>query len=297
MKTTGPDPPRGPGPFLFSRKLMLTIFLVIAGFLLLNFVAMYFLQPTFTFPRPPPASARPQALQQAHGEAIWSEVEGKRVEAWLLPGAAAGPAPVLVYTHGNGELIDYWAAEFEPLRAAGVHVLLVEYPGYGRSAGSPSEASVTAALVAAYDHVAADARVDPHRIIGYGRSLGGGAIGQLAARRPLAALVLESTFTSLRDIVRRYYIPDLLVRNRFDTRGVLATFRGPVLLLHGQFDEVIPVAHAQALKAAAPAAELHVLPCGHNNCPRQWELVLGFLAANGVCRKPEQEARHENYIC
>jgi pimeloyl-ACP methyl ester carboxylesterase len=275
---------------------MLTIVLIVAGLLLLNLVAMYFLQPTFTFPRPPLASARPHALTAAGGEALWSEVDGQRVEAWLLPGSATRPAPLLIYTHGNGELIDYWADEFALLRAAGVHILLVEYPGYGRSGGSPSESSVTAALIAAHDRVAADPRVDARRIIGYGRSLGGGAIGQLAAQRPLAALVLESTFTSLTDIVRRYFIPDLLVRNRFDTRRVLTNFPGPVLLLHGLFDEVIPVAHARALKAAVPAAELHVFPCGHNNCPRQWELVLSFLAANGVCRAPE-EAEHEDDIC
>jgi len=143
MTDTGPDPRRGPGPFFFSRQRMLTIFLVIAGFLLLNFAAMYFLQPTFTFPRPPPAAARPQALQEARGEALWSEVDGQRVEAWLLPGDAAGAAPLMIYAHGNGELIDLWADEFAPLRAAGIHVLLVEYPGYGRSGGTPSESSVT----------------------------------------------------------------------------------------------------------------------------------------------------------
>jgi pimeloyl-ACP methyl ester carboxylesterase len=274
---------------------MLTISLIIAGLLLLNFVAMYFLQPRFTFPRPPAASARPDALHDAHGEALWSEVDGQRVEAWFLPGAAAAPAPVLIYAHGNGELIDYWAAEFAPLRAAGIHVLLVEYPGYGRSGGSPSESSVTAALVAAHDLVVADPRVDPRRIIGYGRSLGGGAIAQLAARRPLAALVLESTFTSLTDVVRGYQIPDMLVRNRFDTRGALAKFRGPVLLLHGRSDPVFSVGHARGLKEAAPQAELHLLECGHNDCPRQWELLLSFLAANGVCRA-HQEAKHENDI-
>jgi pimeloyl-ACP methyl ester carboxylesterase len=276
---------------------MLIFLLVIAGLLLLNFVAMYFLQPTFTFPRPPATAARPQTLVDARGEDLWSEVDGQRVEAWLLPVAGAGtiPEPLLIYMHGNGELIDQWAEEFAPLRAAGIHVLLVEYPGYGRSSGVPSEASVTAALLAAYDRVVADPRVDARRVVGYGRSLGGAAIAQLAARRPLAALVLESTFTSMADLLRRYYVPDMLVRNRFDTRRVLAKFSGPIMLLHGEFDEVIGVAHARALKAAQPGAELHEFRCGHNDCPQQWELVLGFLATNGVCRANE-EARHED-IC
>jgi pimeloyl-ACP methyl ester carboxylesterase len=66
------------------------------------------------------------------------------------------------------------------------------------------------------------------------------------------------------------------------------------LLLHGRQDQVIPVAHAQALKSAAPWAELHLMGCGHNNCPPHWELLLGFLVSNGVCRSPDQEASHEN---
>src|SRR5689334_10734657 len=168
MRITGPDPPRGPGPVVLRSKSVLTLLYIVLALLLLNMVAMYFLQPVFTFPRPPAASARPQALVDAHGEAIWVEVEGDRVESWLLPGAATRAAPLLIYTHGNGELIDYWADEFEPLRAAGIHVLLVEFPGYGRSQGKPSEQSVTGALLAAYDRVVEDPRVDARRVIGYG---------------------------------------------------------------------------------------------------------------------------------
>src|SRR5690349_23418968 len=104
MADTGPVPPRGPGPVSFRRNPLLVLFLVVLALLLANFVAMYFLQPWFTFPKPPAGSARPDALQHAGGEALWSQVDGQRVEAWLLPGSAAGPAPVLIYTHGNGEL-------------------------------------------------------------------------------------------------------------------------------------------------------------------------------------------------
>lgn len=277
---------------------MVVILALIAVLLLVNLLGMYFLQPRITFPRPPVHAQIPQAVVRAGGESWWLDAAGDRVEAWLLPAATTtGPAPLLIHAHGNGELIDFWAQEFTTLRDAGIHVLLVEYPGYGRSAGDPSEASLTAAFVAAYDRAIADPRIDAGRVIGYGRSLGGGAIGQLAARRPMAALILESTFTSLRDVVRRYYIPDWLVRNRFDTRAMLAGFQGPVLIIHGTRDGILPAAHAHALKAAAPGATLHLLPCGHNDCPPQWELVLSFLAANGVCRRPDQEARHESETC
>jgi len=295
MTHPGPVPSHGSGPFLLRRgpvmgTLLFTVLLlaVIAGLL--------YLQQWGTFPAPPPDSGRPDALTAAHGEDLWFDVDGARVESWLLPGNAAGPAPLLIYTHGNGELIDYWADRFEPIRAAGVHVLLVEYPGYGRSGGRPTERLIIATLLAAYDRMAADARIDAKRIVGHGRSLGGGAIAQLAARRPLAALVLESTFTSVTDMVREHGLPDWLIIKRFDTRAALSKYGAPVLILHGSHDVNVPVANAHALKAVAPNAALHLLDCGHNDCPPQWELVLSFLAANGVCRKPPG-GDHENDPC
>ena len=255
---------------------------------------VYYAQTALAFPHPPASAAQPQELAIVHGESIWLDVDGKRVEAWFLPGTTSSAAPLIMYTHGNGELIDFWAQAVEPLRAAGIHVLLVEYPGYGRSEGKPSEKTITATLLAAYDRVSRDPRVDATRIVGYGRSMGGGAIAQLAARRPLAALMLESTFTSLTDMVRAYHVPRWLIVNHFDTRQVLQDFRKPVLLLHGSYDEVIPVTHAQALKTAAPGAELHLMNCGHNTCPPHWELLLRFLVSNGVCRNSDEEASHEN---
>ena len=270
---------------------LLVIAVVIAWF------AVRWLQVWVTFPNPPAAAGRPAAARDAGGEALWIEADGARIEAWFLPAASAGPAPLVIYAHGNGELIDFWADEFAPLRNAGLHVLLVEYPGYGRSRGRPSERNITATLVAAYDLVARDPRVDAARIVGYGRSLGGGAIAQLAARRPLATMVLESTFTSLADIVRGFGVPDWLVVNRFDTRSVLERYPRPVLLIHGTLDVNIPVSHAHGLKSVLTQGSLRLLHCGHNDCPRQWEPLLSFLVEIGVCRRPDQETSHETHRC
>jgi pimeloyl-ACP methyl ester carboxylesterase len=128
------------------------------------------------------------------------ELPDARVEAWWLPPAegAARPAPAVIFTHGNMELVDEWVGSFEPLRRAGAGVLLVEYPGYGRSTGVATERSVTAAMVAAYDLLAGmSAEVDPARIVAFGRSVGGGPAAALARERPLAALVLNSSFTGV----------------------------------------------------------------------------------------------------
>jgi fermentation-respiration switch protein FrsA (DUF1100 family) len=261
----------------------------VAAIVLVSLAALWAivaLQKFVTFPRAHPSVQQPAALAAAHGEALWFDIDGARVEAWLLPVNSGKPAPLLIHAHGNGELIDIQTRSVDAIRAAGIGVLLVEYPGYGRSGGDPSEETVTATWLAAYDWAKNDSRVDPSRIIGYGRSLGGGAVAQLAARRPLAALVLESTFASIGEMVRAKGIPGWLVVNEFDTRAVLAKYSGPVLILHGTRDQTFPVEHAHSLHRASPHSTLRLQECGHNDCPPQWELVLSFLARNGVIDEP-----------
>jgi fermentation-respiration switch protein FrsA (DUF1100 family) len=174
----------------------------------------------------------------------------------------------------------------DPLRDAGFGVMLVEYPGYGRSAGKPSDKSIIATMLAAYDWAVKEPRVDARRIVAHGRSMGGGAAGQLAKRRPLAALILESTYTSLAAMIRAAGVPDFLVVNRLDTLEALESFNGPLLVMHGERDEVIPVEHALELARNHRVVKLEILPCGHNDCPPQWDVVLGFLARNGVSSDP-----------
>lgn len=243
-------------------------------------VAVLGMQRRLIYPRPP-APDRPPALL---GLERW-RVGPDAVEAWFLPplGDAAGrPHPTVVFGHGNGELIDHWADAFQPPRSWGVGVLLVEYPGYGRSGGTPSEASIGRAFRAAYDRLLQREHVDPQRVVGYGRSLGGGAVCGLAAQRPLAALVLESTFTSLVPLAAGLLVPPPLVLDRYDNRAVVARFPRPILLLHGARDTIIPASHARGLHDAAPDARLHLLPCGHNDCPRPWDRIRAFLAEAGV---------------
>lgn len=265
-----------------SRWRRLVPWLRIAGVgLLLYWGLLFAVQRTLLFPRPlggrwpaPPPDARILMLPSRAGA----------VEAWYLPptGGPGGPAPVVVYHHGNGEVIDVWSRAFGPLRARGVGVLLVEYPGYGRSAGSPSEASLAAASCAAYDTLIQDPGVDPARVVSWGRSLGGGAAAGLARRRPVAALILESTFTSVRDLTDRYFAPGFLVRDPFNTLDVVRRFPGPVLVLHGSRDAVVATKQGRRLAAASPRSTFHERPCGHDDCPELWDLALEFLAAHGL---------------
>ena len=270
---------------------MVLLLMIAAGAL----ATTWLIQRFATFPPAPRGAQREAALAEAGGQRVWLDADGARVEAWFLPPHRANhPVAVLIYSHGIRELIDSRATQFGRVREMGIGVLQVEYPGFGRSGGSPSEASVAAALVAGYEWAAHQPRIDPRRIVGYGRSLGGGAIAQLAARRPLAALVLESTFENFEDVVMKYGVPRPFLINHFNTRAALDAFAGPVLLLHGTRDRTFSDSNARALAAASKHATLALLDCGHADCPPQWELLRSFLAQNGICKAPDPEVSHED---
>jgi fermentation-respiration switch protein FrsA (DUF1100 family) len=223
-------------------------------------------------------------------EQNWLETPAGLTEAWfLLPtgGAIAGVrSPVMIFAHGNAERIDHWPRGLQTIRDAGVAVLLVEYPGYGRSAGSPSQASITVAMVAAYDWVASRADVDADRIFAYGRSLGGGAACALSQERSLAALVLQSTFTSVRPFAARMFLPSFLVRDPFDNLAAVRAFEGPILVAHGRQDDVIPYTHGVALSHEIRTGRFLSYDAAHNDFPRDpreyWSDVAGFLGEHGV---------------
>ncbi len=241
----------------------------------------YALQRSVLFPRPP-RPARSPAGNRPDVQVTWL---GGEVEAWFLTPAGTGndrPAPAILFAHGNGELIDYWLDEFEAARAWGVGVLLVEYPGYGRSRGRPSEVSITRTMTDAYDYLISRPDVDPDRIVAYGRSVGGGAAGALVRHRPVAALILESSFTSVRSLARRHGLFGPLVRDPFDTLESVAAFDGPTLVVHGRGDRLIPPAHGEALARRARNGRLVLLDCGHNDCPRPWRELRTFLEDQGM---------------
>jgi len=202
-------------------------------------------------------------------ERLWLDLDGgERVEAFFLAARnITRPAPAVIFAHGNAELIDYWADAFEPWRQLGVHVLLPEYRGYGRSGGEPGEDVIREDFVAFYDRLVARPEVDASRIILHGRSLGGGAVCGLASQRPAAALILQSTFTSITALARAMMVPGFVMVDKFDSLSVVQRFEGPVLVAHGTADEFIPFAHAEALAKAARQGQLITWSCGHNDSP------------------------------
>ncbi|MGH7586899.1 MAG: alpha/beta hydrolase [Gemmatimonadales bacterium] len=246
----------------------------------LYLVAAWFLQRPALFPAPQADFPGPTTAAELVRR------DGFRALLLLPDARFAGPHPLVIFAHGNGELASYWVGEFGPALSRGVALLLLEYPGYGGAPGSPSETAIRAAALAAFDWGAADSRFDQDRIVAWGRSLGGGAAARIAAERPVAALILESSFTSVRPLAARYLIPGWLVRDPFDNLAALRDYRGPLLVLHGTADRIVPIAEGRALAAAVPGAGLLELPCGHNDCSRPWPGIERFLSANRLLDPP-----------
>ena len=236
-------------------ELRLTLGAVVGFLLLLLGLAVaviFFGQRSLIFPGSRALGAvAPEALG---GERVWLEREGARTEAWFLPAhrpGAARRAPLRARQRRADRPLGRGVRAARATRA--LSVLLVEYPGYGRSPGRPSRASIGAAM---RRRVRLARRSSPGstrtRVVGWGRSLGGGAICALARERELAALVLESTFTS---VIRMAQYAGYSRGSRRSWCAILRQsrllrrFSGPVLLLHGERDEIVPLAARAALQA------------------------------------------------
>jgi pimeloyl-ACP methyl ester carboxylesterase len=239
----------------------------------------------------PGASAAVEPVAPPVPGAEWLMIPAAKghTEALFIPASAdshAGPAPLMIFAHGNGEVIDYWVTAFHGFQERGISVLLVEYPGYGRSAGSPSETSIRATMDAAYDRIVTDPRVDRTRIFGFGQSLGGGAICLLARDRPLRALILQSTFTSLDGFAVRWGAPSFLLRSHFDNLSSVQRFAGPVLVIHGRDDRLVPWQQGRRLAAAGANTTFKLYVCGHGCWDPEhlpfWQDAATFLLQAGI---------------
>ncbi|MGH6958853.1 MAG: alpha/beta hydrolase [Dongiaceae bacterium] len=216
---------------------------------------------------------------------VWLRAGKTLVHAWHLPG---GKRALVVFFHGNGGNIAGRLPHASALCALGLDVLLVEYPGYGRSGGRPSEASLYAAADAA--HAWAAARGKP--VVVMGESLGGAVAIDLAARSKVAALIVQSAFTSIADMVPVAlpwlpFTPSL--RNRFDSIAKIGRIAAPKLILHGDADDLVPFAQGERLFAAArePKRFVRLEGAMHNDVllvrgAEYFGAVDDFLRAHGL---------------
>lgn len=190
-----------------------------------------------------------------------------RLHAWWLPAPRA--TTTVLFLHGNAGNVSYWGGAALAWHRLGWNTLLLDYRGYGRSHGEPTEEGTYLDARAAWLHLTAERGIDPSRLIVIGRSLGGGVATWLAERHRLAALVLEAAFTSIADLVAKAVpLPGIrgFVRLGYPSLARIGSLAVPLLAVHGRDDELVPFEHGRALYQAARDPKRFVeLRGGHND--------------------------------
>jgi abhydrolase domain-containing protein 17 len=170
----------------------------------------------------------------------------------------------ILFSHGNAEDIGTVRQTSDRLQAIGFSVFLYDYRGYGTSSGKASEANSYEDVDAAYDYLVETKQVPPDTILVMGRSLGGAVAIDLASKRKVGGLIVESSFVTAFRVMTR--IP-LFPIDKFNSLSKIGNVHCPVLVIHGARDELIPIWHAEKLfqKANEPKFSFWVNDAGHNN--------------------------------
>ena len=236
--------------------------LVAAG----GYGALYFLaNRSVYFPFKYPQGSWDQQSQLGAADVWLDTPDGVRIHGWFVerPGARL----VTLYLHGNAGNITHRYQQIHEITAAGSSILMLDYRGYGKSAGRPSERGLYTDAETAYDHLLKTG-YRSGQIVLHGESLGTAVAVDLAARRSCAAVILEASFTSARDVAGTVLplLGPLLIWN-FDSQRKIGGIHAPVLFLHGDRDEIIPLRLGQVLFAAArePKSFWLIPGAGHND--------------------------------
>lgn len=182
--------------------------------------------------------------------------DGVSLHAWWIP--APGAQLTFAMFHGNAANLPNRAEIYRFVRSLPANVLAVEYRGYGKSEGTPSEQGLYLDALAAHDYLTHTRGVKARSIVVFGASLGSAVATDLASKREVGALVLEAPFPSTAAVARRIYwfLPGLgrLARSRFETAAKLSQVRAPLLIVHCTQDPVLPIALGEATWRARPDA-------------------------------------------
>ena len=237
--------------------------LLVGCYLLLAIVGAFFADRLIFYPQP----------NSYHDDANIIKLhtrDGATISAVYLPNPAA--RYTVLFSHGNAEDIGDNREFFRMLHDAGFAVFAYDYEGYGTSTGTPSESAAYADIDAAYDYLTQTLHVPAERILDYGRSVGNGAAIDLASRRRVAGLIVQSGFTSAFRVLTHVR---LLPFDKFDNVAKIRRVHCPVLVMHGRADNVIPFWHGERLFAAAnePKCSLWIDRASHND----FEMIAGEL--------------------
>lgn len=209
--------------------------------------------------------ATPEVVDLEYEDVFFDTEDGVKLHAWYVSGVK--PAAALLFCHGNGGNLSYRTESLRQFHSIDLNVFIFDYRGYGKSEGRVTEEGTYKDAMAAYNWL--KQREPDLPIVIFGRSLGSAVAVDLALKVPAAALICESGFTSIPDMAKVLFpfLPiDLIGTIKYDTQSKMPSLKMPVLVVHGQDDELIPYKYGQALFDSAPEPkEFITLIGGHND--------------------------------
>ncbi|HEY5744481.1 MAG TPA: alpha/beta hydrolase [Chryseolinea sp.] len=262
--------------------LKIAVFLVLA-YLLVVLLA-YLLQTKLLFHPTKLRSDFKFHTDSEHEEVFLASPDGEKINGLFFP---APSDKVILYFHGNAGSLEDWQFVYHDFESLGFNFFIIDYRGYGKSTGNISEAGFYQDAQAAYDFLLARGFEADHIVV-YGRSIGSGVAVHLATHQQIAALILESPYTSVEQLAiekYRYLFPSLYLRYRFDNLNKINAVKAPLLVIHGRRDDLIPFPHGQALYDVFDGKkQLIAVEDGHHNdlseFPQFLPEILSFLRAN-----------------
>lgn len=213
----------------------------------------------------------PKDFQLGYENVFFPAADSTRLHGWFVSSSESSVNTTLLWFHGNAGNISHRLENLALLhRYLDISIFLFDYREFGLSDGHISKAGTYLDAQGAWNYLVKERSINPNDILLFGRSLGTALVVDLASREPCLGAVLEAAFTSSQDMLKRYFfgpIPPELSQSTYDNIGKIHLIRAPLLFIHAQYDEAIPLEMAQRLYQAAQASKRFYLVAGsgHND--------------------------------
>jgi pimeloyl-ACP methyl ester carboxylesterase len=279
MKKFAQAPVHVSGKFQVKYLVWLVVILLIIIIVFMN----QSLVRQFVYPRPPieVQSPPPDPLK----EIVFQLSDGIKIIGWL--DFWASDKPIVLFFHGNGENLQtvYYAGTFEQFPPTGANLLVIDYPGYGRSGGKPAEGSVLESGAAALKWIKREYPDLPVIVCGW--SLGAAVAIQTVSSHPseVDGLIALSAWTSLPDVAHNHFpgwLVGLVLKEKYNSIAAAKNINCPVLLMHGTRDQIIPAEQGRQLAASFPVPPdfIEIPSADHNSLmafPEVWQSIRAFI--------------------
>jgi fermentation-respiration switch protein FrsA (DUF1100 family) len=243
-----------------------TLLHIAIGYLLFCAI-LYLLQDKMLFVPTKNLEALPSDAGLQYQDVFFTSSDNTELHAWYIP--SDKKRAVVLLSHGNGGNISHRIEKLSMLHALNLDVFIYDYRGYGKSSGTPTESGIYLDAMAAWDYITKSKGIKPEEIVLYGESLGSAVSIELASNVPVAAIIIEGGFTSLRELAQRLlpYVPArYLCRYDFDSLSKVKGLMYPKLFIHSIDDEIVPFTMGKRLFVEAPGPKGFLqLSGGHND--------------------------------